>query len=115
VLTRRRTVCLQPWLQGARYDPSLHLHEDLPVRSKPSNFERTTLNWNLTDIFYSVGDIVDLKVNGAVQKGSVQFRNFLHALSPDRPLQSYTMGNATRGREDENLTVEQYAPQGLPR
>lgn len=31
-------------------------------------------NGNLTDIF-SVGDIVDLKVNGAVQKGSVQFQN----------------------------------------
>lgn len=61
------TVCLLSGLPQEGYDPSVHLPAPVQVsRDRSSNRGRELRH--LTCAF-RVGDIVDIKANGAVQKG----------------------------------------------
>lgn len=56
-------VCLLPWLQEKWYDQSEHVPQNLQVWTSYLGQDMSKLTC------CRVGDIVDVKANGAVQKG----------------------------------------------
>ena len=59
-------VCLLAQIQGQGYDQAVDVHETVQVSLIARNHVRAGLT------IIRVGDIVDVKANGAVQKGSVE-------------------------------------------
>ena len=59
-------VCVFTRLQGQGDDQDVDLPKTIQV-----SWERMMLRGSQSDSVYRVGDIVDIKANGAVQKGSV--------------------------------------------
>lgn len=67
MLTVCETVCLLAGFPQEGYDPSVHL--PAPVQVSRSRGQKKELGRNTSNICFRVGDIVDIKANGAVQKG----------------------------------------------
>lgn len=66
MLTVCETVCLLAGFPQEGYDPAVHLPAPVQVSR---NRSKHTLGGRLSNICLRVGDIVDIKANGAVQKG----------------------------------------------